>query len=71
MATSINDMKLVAGVSASTLRRWEKEGVLSFRPKRDAVGRRVFSDDQVEAVRRLVLKRNSIARNAIKGVGRK
>ena len=71
MATPINEMKFVAGVSASTLRRWEREGVLAFRPSRDAVGRRVFSDDEVEVVRRLLLKRQSVARNAINGRGRR
>ena len=35
------------GVSSSTLRRWERNGILPFEVERDGYGRRGFSDDQV------------------------
>ena len=46
------------GVSTATLRRWEREGLLPFTPKRDAVGRRVFTFTQVEELRGVLVTRH-------------
>ena len=54
----IRDVATELGISSSTLRRWEREGVLPFRPRRDAVGRRVYTIPQVNQLRRLLRERH-------------
>ncbi len=54
----IRDVAKELGISSSTLRRWEREGVLPFQPKRDVVGRRVYTITQVNQLRRLLQERH-------------
>lgn len=35
------------GVSVQTIRRWEREGRLPFRPQRSPTGRRIFTAEDV------------------------
>lgn len=54
----IRDVATELGISSSTLRRWEREGVLPFQPRRDVVGRRVYTIPQVNQLRRLLRERH-------------
>jgi|GEM_PF-5075070 len=38
------------GVSTSTIRRWDREGLIPFEVGRDSYNRRVFSDDQIQVL---------------------
>jgi excisionase family DNA binding protein len=53
---TIADVARRLGVSTSTLRRWHRERRLDFEPERDAVGRRTYSELQVEEIRLLLLQ---------------
>jgi DNA-binding transcriptional MerR regulator len=52
----IGDVSELIGRSPDTLRRWEKDGLL--KPSRDRIGRRVYSEEDVERCR--VLARLSL-----------
>lgn len=54
----IRDVATELGISSSTLRRWEREGVIPFQPRRDAVGRRVYTVTQVGQLHRLLRERH-------------
>lgn len=47
MAFSIKEVTIKTGISAHTLRFYEKEGVLPF-VKRDASGNRIYDDENLE-----------------------
>jgi DNA-binding transcriptional MerR regulator len=43
------------GVNPVTIRRWEKEGTLPFIVRRSITGRRMFSQEEIEALRRFAV----------------
>ena len=51
---SIGEAAESLGASASTLRRWEREGRLPFTPHRSPTGRRMFTQDNLRELRELL-----------------
>jgi len=41
----------MVGVSTSTLRRWQRDGLVGFTPGRDPIGRRVYDEQQLDELR--------------------
>lgn len=51
MNQDIKQASEMVGVSASTLRRWEREGRLPFKPNRLPNGRRDYSLEQIHLLK--------------------
>jgi DNA-binding transcriptional MerR regulator len=46
----------LVGVHPNTLKLWEDQGIIP-EPKRDSVNRRIYSDEEVERIKRIAAER--------------
>ena len=58
---SISHAARQLGVNPGSIRMWERAGLLPFRPRRNLVGRRVFSIDEIETLREFLKERHGKA----------
>ena len=53
MKFSIQQVAELLGLSTSSLRRWQRELLLSFAPERDRAGRRIYTMRQIRELKRI------------------
>ncbi len=65
----ITQAAAAVGCHPSTLRRWDRDGLLPFPIRRDSLGYRAFSDDDIEQLRLFVEERRKQLEAAWAGNG--